>query len=376
MTTVEPKSSIKKTPISKSRRGLLRRYSKGARGKRREISQTYWALDQRVRESGMSRRLRMDLFSRFGDFSMAYSTAVQPKLTYFGDQDGYLAYRQRWGMDFVLGDAVASAQQTPNLVDNFIGTHKRLSFCQIRRPLAEILSQRGFYINEMGVDTTLRLSDYNFDGKHKEWLRYAANWTAKRDFKILEAGFDQITPDQVEEVSETWRITRTVKRKEVRFLNRPIVLHDEQNVRKFFLLSPERKLLAFVFLDPIFRDGNVIGYVTSFKRRHPEAPLYAEHAIMKRIIETLKQEGVEQLNLGLSPLAGIQDKDFRCNPMTSGLFRRMFDSKWLNRYCYNVVGHAEYKSRFRGEEEKVYFASQSRFNTPRLLALIGLCGIA
>jgi len=142
------------------------------------------------------------------------------------------------------------------------------------------------------------------------------------------------------------------------------------------LLSPEQKLLAFVFLDPIFRNGKVIGYVTAFKRRHPDAPLYAEHAIMKQIIETLKQEGVEQLNLGLSPLARIQDNDFRCNWMTSYLFRRMFNSQWHNRYCYNVVGHAEYKSRFRGEEEKVYFASQSRFNSPRLLALIGLCGIA
>jgi len=228
----------------------------------------------------------------------------------------------------------------------------------------------------MGVDTTLRLDDYNFDGKHKEWLRYAANWTAKRGFEIIEAGFDQITPSQVEEVSEAWRTTRTVKRKEVRFLNRPIVLEDELGVRKFFLLSPEKKLLAFVFLDPIFEGGNLIGYVTSFKRRHPEAPLYAEHAIMKQIIETLKQEGVGQLNLGLSPMAWIEDNEFRCNRTTSSLFGRAFDSKCLNRYCYNVVGHAAYKRRFRGEEDKVYLASDSRFNSPRLLALIGLCGIA
>ena len=376
MTTVEQKSSISNSPYRRERRSFGSRNFKFVRRKRRDISQTYWALDQRVRDTGMRRPLRMDLLSRFGDFSMAYSTAVQPRLNYFGDQNGYIAYRQRWGMSFVLGDVVASAQRTPELVDEFIGTHKRLSFCQIRRPLAEILSQRGFYINEMGVDTTLQLSDYDFDGKHKEWLRYAANWTAKRGFEILEAGFDQITPDQVEEVSEAWRITRTVKRKEVRFLNRPIVLLDEPNVRKFFLLSPEGKLLAIVFLDPIYRGGNVIGYVTAFKRRHPDAPLYAEHAIMKRIIETLKQEGVQQLKLGLSPLARIQDNDYRCNRMTSGLFRRMYNSQLLNRYCYNVVGHADYKSRFRGEEEKVYFASQSRFNSRRLLALIGLCGIA
>ncbi len=387
MKTVEPKSSIANKqpepvaaegPLSRRDKGSQPKYSRSrrSRSKRRDVSQTYWAREQDVVESEMSLPMRMDLLSRFGDFSMAYSTAVQPQLRYFGGQDGYLAYRQRWGMKFVLGDAIASTEHTPDLVDRFIGTHKRLSFCQIRRPLAEILSQRGFIVNEMGVDTTLQLSEYTFDGKHKEWLRYAANWTAKRDFEIIEAGFDRITPDQVEEVSEAWRITRTVKRKEVRFLNRPIVLEDELGVRKFFLLSPEKKLLAFVFLDPIFRDGKPIGYVTAFKRRHPDAPLYAEHAIMKQIIETLKHEGAQQLNLGLSPMADIEDNDFHCNRWTSSLFRRAFESKWLNRYCYNVVGHADYKRRFRGEQEKVYFASQSRFNSPRLLALIGLCGIA
>ena len=376
MTTVEPKSTIGNSPQPRSRLGWLQRHSKSARAKRREISQTYWAQEQQAVESGMTLEQRLDLVSRFGDFSLAYSTAVQPRLEYFGDQDGFLAYRQRWGISFVLGDVVASNHDTPILIDKFIGAHKRLSFCQIRRPLAEILSQRGFFVNEMGVDTILRLADYDFDGKHKEWLRYAANWTAKRGFEILETGFDRITPSQVEEVSEAWRTTRTVKRKEVRFLNRPIVLKDELGVRKFFLLSPEKKLLAFVFLDPIYRAGKLIGYVTSFKRRHPEAPLYAEHAIMKQIIETLKYEGVEQLNLGLSPMASIEDNDFRCNHMTSSLFRVAFDSKLHNRYCYNVVGHAAYKRRFCGEQEKVYFASDSRFNSPRLLALIGLCGIA
>ena len=103
MTTVEQKSSISNSPYRRERRSLGSRNFKFVRRKRRDISQTYWALDQRVRDTGMRRPLRMDLLSRFGDFSMAYSTAVQPRLNYFGDQNGYIAYRQRWGMSFVLG---------------------------------------------------------------------------------------------------------------------------------------------------------------------------------------------------------------------------------------------------------------------------------
>jgi len=120
VTTAEPKSSLEKKRQSRDRRGFWGRQSNSARAKRRLISQTYWAQEQRVCQSGMSLAMRMDLVTKFGDFSMAYSTAVQPRLMYFGDAGGYLAYRQRWGMSFVLGDVVASAQHTPTLLDRFI----------------------------------------------------------------------------------------------------------------------------------------------------------------------------------------------------------------------------------------------------------------
>ncbi len=355
-------------------------FQSARKARRREISQTYWAQEQADEETGVSLATRMDLLSSHGSFSLAYSTAVQPRLRHFGDDDGFLAFRQRWGMTFVLGDIVAPRENWGKIVDRFTNQHRRVSFCQVSRPMAQLLSERGFYVNQMGVDTTLRLPEYNFDGKHKEWLRYASNWTNKRGFRIEESDFKQIEPQQVEAVSEAWRKTRTVKRKEVRFLNRPIVLKDEPDVRKFFLFSPQNQLLAFVFLDPIYEHGEIAGYVTVFKRRHPDAPIYAEQAIMKRVIETLKSEGVEELKLGLSPFASHQDdeseEEFQFNSTTRWLFRRSFSTQWVNRYFYNVVGHAEYKRRFRGSEEQVYFACSSRFSLPPMLALIGLCGIA
>lgn len=351
-------------------------YLSARRARRREISQTYWAEDQAQFDTGISLTTRMDLLAQYGDFSLAYSTAVQPRLMHFGDQRGYLAHRQRWGLPFVLGDFVAEPARGAELIDEFIGLNPRTSFCQITRPVAQLLSQRGYFVNEMGTDSTIAMADYTFAGKEKEWLRYASNWVSRRGFEIVESRFDEIGADQIEEVSEAWRKTRTIKRKEVRFLNRPIVMRDEPGVRKFFLLSPERKLLAFVFLDPLYRNGNITGYVTVLKRRHPTAPRYAEQAIMKRIIDTLKNEGVAELKLGLSPLADIQDGDFKFNRVTSRMFQYGFRARWVNQYFYNVAGHADHKRRFGGRPEKLYFASPTRFNGTRMMALIGLCGIA
>lgn len=350
--------------------------TKPSRPKKKKVSQTYWAQEQEGDPSDIPRQARLDLVSRYGDFSLAYCTAVQPWLEHFGDDDGFIAYRRRWGYTFVLGDIVAAESNQSKLLDRFLKKFPNAVFCQASRPLAERLQTRGFLLNEMGIDSTLDLPDYNFAGKQKEWLRYAANWSNRRDYQIREANFAEITPAAVEQVSEAWRKTRTVKRKEVRFLNRPIVMEDEPNVRKFFYLSPDNQLLAFVFLDPLYRDEKLVGFVTSIKRRHPDAPIYAEQAIMKFAIETLQADGLEQLKLGLSPLAWIDDEEFNRSWTTHRLFRHAFRAKWVNRYFYHLQGHADYKRRFRGREEKLYLACRRRFNPIRFMALVGLCGVA
>ena len=41
---------------------------------------------------------------RGGDFSLAWSIAVQDGLEYFGDESGLIAFARKWGYVYVLGD--------------------------------------------------------------------------------------------------------------------------------------------------------------------------------------------------------------------------------------------------------------------------------
>ena len=307
---------------------------------------------------------------------MAWSTVVQPLLSHFGSREGYVAYRSRWKQTIALGDPVCSDAAAATLLSQFISAQNQPSFVQISKATADLLSEKNYRINEMGVDTTIELPEYDFKGKHKEWLRYAENWTKRRGFRVAECSFEDVEDSEVEAVSEAWRKTRTVKRKEVRFLNRPIVLNDEPDVRKFFLFDADNRIVAFVFLDPLFREGKTIGYVTSIKRRLPDSPIYSEQAIMKAIIEKLKQENVSILKLGLSPCAWIEPSGYRESNWLRWLFKKSFESPLVNRRAYNMQGHAKYKRRFRGNEEKVYIANPEGFHPRRLPALIALCGIA
>ncbi len=337
-------------------------------------SQTHWAQNQPSTDSEITLDHRLALNRQYGNFSISYSTAVQPSLKYFGDENGYIAYRSRWGVSYALGDPVCDERNRIELINRFIKEHKKPSFVHITEPTAETLAQLGFRINEIGVDTNLDLQEYDFKGKQKEWLRYADNWIKKHGYEIREANYDLVSPEQVEAVSEAWRKTRTIKKKEVRFINRPIVLYDELDVRKWFLFDQAGRMMAFIFFDPIYSQGQLTGYVACIKRRHPDSPVYAEHSIMKRAIECFQAEGRSVLKLGLSPLANIENQTHRCNRLLHFTSRYYHSSKWINRYLYSFVGHTQYKKRFRGREEKLYYASPVLFNEMRLICLASLCG--
>jgi lysylphosphatidylglycerol synthetase-like protein (DUF2156 family) len=320
---------------------------------------------------------RIRLFRQFGNFTIAWSTVVQPGLKYFGHAGGYLAYASKWGIDFVLGDPVIEASAAGEIVDRFIASCRRKPcFVNCSGTTARELERQGYYINPMGIDTIIDLPTYDFSGKSKEPFRYAANWLARRGYRIEERDYSELDPRIALGLSEKWRGTRTVKDREVGLLNRPFVAEDEPGVRKFFLFDERRELVAMVYLDPVYEDGGTIGYSTSIKRRLPDAPVCAEQGIMKHCVEKLKTEGIGDVRLGLSPLCELDHRTFqRRNPFLQFSFSAGFRAKWLNRWFYNVQGHAAFKKRFRGREEPVYFATPVLINDFRIIAMLRLMNV-
>ena len=146
-------------------------------------------------------------------------------------------------------------------------------------------------------------------------------------------------------------------------------------MRRFSLRDAGGALRAFIVFDPLFRDGRAVGYVTALKRRCPDAPPNGEAAIMKHAIDAFQAEGREQLRLGLSPLADGKTLAYPENKLLAQTFRLGFGAGWLNRGFYALENHAATKRRFRGEEQRTYFASRKWFNLAPLIALAKLMGL-
>jgi phosphatidylglycerol lysyltransferase len=313
------------------------------------------------------------LLRRYGSHTVAYSTS-QPGLSYFRRPEGFIAYGTKWGTRYVLGDPVAAPESREALIAEFLKDGRATCFAMISRPTAEILVRHGYHANEIGIDIRIDLRTYDFTGPAKARFRQGASKLDREDYRVLELSDEQIDPARIERVSDVWKQSRPVSSREVRFLNRPISTRDEIDVRKFYVFSPAGDLVAFYFFDPIYRDGRVIGYSTSFKRRTPDAPTRTEEAVSKHAFELFKAEGKEVVTLGLIPLYGVKDEDLPHSRATSWIMRRLYASKNFT-WVYNFQGHAEFKTRYQGEPVPMYFASRGRLDLIRLLGLLKLCDV-
>ncbi len=315
---------------------------------------------------------RLELVARYGDFSLAYSTAVQKGLSYFGDADGYIAFGSMMGSAFALSDPVVSHDSRPELIKRFVEAAGSPCFAQIGEATAKVLSGLGFQINRMGIDTRLMLSDKTFAGSRNETVRYSERWLLKNRYTIGEDRGDAASAEQVRRLSDLWRSERIVSRREMAFLNRPFRPTLGEGMRRFLLGNPDGNPIAVLDFDPIYRQGEVAGYTTSFKRKLPGVTPHAEIGLTKFAADRLRDEGRTFITLGLSPLAGVKESGFVESAMMRRSLQKLYGSSWINSRIFNLEGQAAFKRRFHGVEEPVYIAFR-RLSPFQMLGLLRLC---
>lgn len=323
---------------------------------------------------GLALETRVALLRQYGSFSQAYSATYQEGLQHFGDHAGFLAYKMVGRTAMVLSDPVAPAHVRADLIGRFVTKHRDVCFCQVSRPVAAILAPLGFLVNELGYETRLDLANYDFNGQKKRNLRKATSQMARLGYVNRECALSAVDAKEVEALSLGWRRTRAVHRREVSFLVRPLVIAEEPDVRRFFTFDSDGRIAALGFFDPIYDNGNVTGYAVS-TRQLPSVDFMVGHALKRHVIETFQREGRRWVYLGLSPVEGIEDRDFERNWLVRRLLRFAYTNGIFNRFFYSLQGMAAHKRQFGGEVTQTYFAFNTLPALPRLLKLLRACDI-
>jgi phosphatidylglycerol lysyltransferase len=325
--------------------------------------------------TGVPVDIRVALLRQYGGFSQAHSSTFQPGLLHFGDERGFLAYKYVWGTAMVLADPMAPSQLAEDLIDRFLHEHRDAAFWDISYPVARILATRGFRVNELGIETRINLASYTFDGQQKRNLRKATRKATQLGYVIREHTLTQVDRDNVRAVSDAWRRTRTIGRREVTFLTRPIAVEEEPDVRWFFAYDRNETMVACCICDPLYEAGTLVGY-GAITRQRLDADGMIGHALKRHVIETLQREGKKWLTFGLSPVDGVDkihdfDRDWL---VRRGL--KYASRNWLfNRFVYALQGHALHKRQFGGDTQQSFLAFNKGIGMVRLIKLLRACRI-
>jgi len=315
---------------------------------------------------------RLRLLRRHGDFSLAYSTAVQNGLSYFGDSEGYIAFASKMGGHFALGDPVAAPEARQHYIRRFVEAARAPWFVQVGEDTARVLSGMGYRVNRMGIDTRLDLARHDFSGKPNETVRYSERWLFKKGYSIVEDDGSVASLDHVKKLSAEWLAERIVKRWEMRFLNRPFQPEASEGMRRFMLVDPDGQSVALLDFDPLYSGGDIAGYTTSFKRKLVGTTPHAEIGLTKFAVDRFRKEGHRIVTLGLSPLADIKPSGFSESGFWRTMFARAYDSKSVNSRIFNLQGQAAFKRRFHGAEEPTYIAFR-KGSVMEMTGLLRLC---
>ena len=311
---------------------------------------------------------RIEFLKKHGKHSMAFS-ALQAKMRYFDLEGiGYIAYRKQWGSVVCLGDPVCAPADRAELIEAFMKKYKSPTFIQVTKDVADLIHEKtGHYATQFGKETLIDLNTWTMSGKKKQVIRTAVNH-AKRDGVSVKESYGDLS---YRDLSEDWLKTRKCKGREIIFLIRPMEMDYKEGTRKFFAYQND-EMIGFIFFDPVYENGHVVGYVPNISRASAKFPQGIFYSLMVEAMAKFKEEGIPSIYLGLSPLA----LDYPPRDCESKVLRWMleFTAKHLN-FLYNFKGIDFTKSRFRGEEEATYVLTKHAMPAKEFVSIFRMCNV-
>jgi len=298
-----------------------------------------------------------------GREALAYST-LQDGLEYFLHDTGYVAFTTVRHPVFsprpkpiVLSDPVSAVADYPRIIADFLVHHPGAVFTVVSEACAAVLRDFKYKANCVGYEPELDIQTYNTKGDWKELdlIKRARN-EAKREGYVIreEKAIEAVDRASLDHVTTHWLSHKRVNDREIWVYARRPVFGFEPDVRKFVAYDRDGKTIGYVFYDPMYRDGEVYGYAASIARCDDRRFGRLLTAIHMTAMDLFKPEGKEVLNLCLATFVKLESGRFNDDWSMKLFFQ------WSERFgdnIYNFKGLSFNKSKYRGREKSLYFAS-------------------
>jgi phosphatidylglycerol lysyltransferase len=289
------------------------------------------------------------LVERFGNSPVDHFKTYRDKLFYFSDQfEAFIAYRIANGFAIVLEEPVcADDYKIPVLQEFERHCHKmglKTAFYRVDETgmsYFNYLKKRKLLI---GQEAVLELGKFTLEGREKKSLRNALNSLQKKGYtaSVFRAPLSRDLVLQLKQVSDEW--LKHYEKKEIVFSQG---VFDEKEIlqQDVIILRDEMGVVkAFLNVIPDFAPEEC---TYDLIRKTSDAPGGCMDALIIELIKYAKEKRLKYLNLGLVPMAGIEQPENTAERLIryayekikrfrqyTGLreFKEKYATSWVNKY--------------------------------------------
>jgi len=326
-------------------------------------------------EADLSRAL--PLIKQFPSAQAHLALTGDKSLLFDAAQEAFVMYGVEGRSWVTMGDPVGSNEDARReLVWAFLEQCEHAGgwpvFYQVSPADLDLYLEVGMNLLKIGEEARVRLDSFNLDGKSKKVLRNTVNKLTRDGFWLEIVPAAAVAPllPRLKEISDAWLRDKNVREKrfslgafDPRYLVRTPMALVWQNDR----------LVAFanLFLNDTHEEASV-----DLMRFLPDGPTGIMDYLFVELMQWAQAEGYRWFNLGMAPLAGLQNR--RQAPLWNRFGALVFGR---GERFYNFRGLQQYKDKFDPEWEPRYMAVPGGIALPMILANVaslisgGLSGV-
>jgi len=288
-----------------------------------------------------------------------------------------LAYRVRGRRWIAMGEPAGLRSERRELLWSFAEQADSYGaaavFYSVGEDLLADLATMGMAMRKVGETAVVPVAAFSLEGKSKQNLRTAVS-RAEREgaaFEILPPGSASALAAELKSVSDAWLDHHNGSEKTFslgRFDPAYLDLTPLAVVRQNGMESPDRpgshdrgRIVAFANLLP--GAGQQRDVAIDLMRHRPDAPPGVMDYLFIRAIQWAGREGYQGLDLGMAPLAGLEDR--RLAPIFARVGALVFEEGGA---LYGFQGLRAFKSKFAPEWRPRFIAAPP--STPLAMALL------
>jgi len=226
----------------------------------------------------------------------------------------------------------------------------------------------GFYVGKswqsaafakrpIGTSFRLKLDDYDFGASKAKEVRRSLRKGAASDYTIVKS--EEIDQDKLSQLLKTWK-KKKLPLKLKFFLSEPKANSTTSSFEKWYVVSKNNQYFSFCSTVP-YKNGARTGLYLDHLIYDPFQEKSALSYLVSSLIHNAKNDGVDEINLGLNPFANIT---------SNGFTEKIFKSLYKMPFLYRPKGLHYFKGKFAGQEETEFFFHEKK-NSP-ILSLFGM----